>query len=134
MLFCGITGNPLKEEGKIVLLNKENGEILFERNELFDLIVKPVKYLNYIFFVTYDKKIKKLDLVTKKVTHLIDLGDLGRICDNQLYLQGSKIYFSNCDNNIYEYDIKKSKLIFVKKSKRRLLNVFEVNNVLYFDN
>lgn len=134
LLFCGLTGNPLKKEGKIVLINKENGEVLFEKNELFDLIVKPIKYLNSVLFVTYDQKVKKLNLETMLVEDLVQLNEVGGICDNQLYLQGNKLYFSNCDNKIYEYDLLNDKLLFLEKNGNKLLNVFEFNNVVHFEN
>ncbi len=134
LLFGGITGNPLEKEGKIVLFNKKSGKVVFERKELFDLVVKPVKYLSSVLFVTYDQKIKKFNLSTRQIEKLVELKDLGGICDNQLYLQGNKLYFSNCDNEIYEYDLLKDKLVFIKKTENKLVNVFEFDKVLHFEN
>jgi len=131
ILFCGLTGDPRKKEGSVMLFNTVDGKILFEKNELFDLIVKPIRYNNDIFFVTYDGKIKKLDLLSKKIITVVNLDSLQGICGNQLYIQDKTIYFSNCNNDIYHYNIETNRCSLFKKSESRLINVFRYDNKIH---
>lgn len=66
-IFCGVTGNPLKNEGLIVLLDKFSGIIKFKQRAKIDLITKPITFNNKIIYYSYDSKINEFDIRKLKI-------------------------------------------------------------------
>ena len=132
-VFCGLTGNINKSDGKILLIDKNTGKIIFEKNELFDLMTEPITYNSKIYYVTYDDKIKVFDLINKSVNTIVSLSEINNICDNQIFLLDGKLYFSNCNYDVYEYDINKKSIKMIKKeADNRLKYVFKAKESIKF--
>ncbi len=128
-IFCGMTGIPTENKGKIILVNKSDGKVVYENDELFDLIVKPILKGNKIYYVTYDEKIKVFDIENRTVKDLVNLSLINNICDNQIFLVNESLYFSNCDFDVYQYNIKDNNLkIFKKNNDYRIKNVFSLKD------
>jgi outer membrane protein assembly factor BamB len=131
-IFVGITGNPMKNEGKVVLLDKCSGKIIFEKNEPFDLITKPVLYKNKVIYYTYDFKLNEFDLDTKttKVIYQFKEDEFG--CGYQFFLKGDNIYFDDCKFNLNRFSLKTHKIKILGKSKSSLLGIYKNKNKIRF--
>ncbi len=131
-LFCGITGNPLKNEGLVVLLDKFSGVIKFKKNEKIDLITKPVIFKNKIIYYSYDSKINEFDIDKFKIKNLISFDDSDAICDGQIYLLDDNIYFTDCNFEINRFNFNKNKLDKIGKAPKSLTSVYNINNEVKF--
>jgi outer membrane protein assembly factor BamB len=131
-IFCGVTGNPLKNEGSVVLLDKFSGDVKFKKNEKIDLITKPVIFNNKIIYYSYDSKINEFDIDKFKFKNLISFASSDGICDGQIYLIDDNIYFINCSFELIKFNLKLNKLYKLGKASKNLKAVYKINDEVKF--
>lgn len=131
-VFCGITGDPLKKEGLIVLLDKFSGKLKFEQQEQFDLITKPIIFKNKIIYYSYNSKINEFNFENFKAKTLIELNNSGGICDGQFYLLENNIYFTDCNFEINKFDLNHNKLYKLGTASKSLTTIYKIDNKIEF--
>jgi hypothetical protein len=127
-VFCGITGNPVKKEGSIVLLDRLSGEVKFEKDEQFDLITKPIVFKNKVIYYSYNSKIIEFDVENFKSKKIVHFDDSNGICDGQIYLLDDNIYFIDCNFQIKKFDLNLNKLYKLGKAPKSLTTIYKINN------
>ena len=78
-LFLGINNFPDNEGSKIVMLDKETGDILYEECVLYDDHVESFAYEGKVYFYSYDEKINVFDSNTNELKELLDIGPKGML-------------------------------------------------------
>ncbi|MFD1602124.1 PQQ-binding-like beta-propeller repeat protein [Flavobacterium artemisiae] len=131
-IFSGITGNPMKNEGKILLLDKKTGTVLAEENQTFDLIANTIVYNNNILYYTYDGVLKEFDLEAQKSKTFYKFNKENKPCDSQFHLIGNDLYFEDCQFNIVRFNLKKKTLKKIEQKKKGLNAVYLYNNEVKF--
>ena len=130
-IFCGITGDPLKNEGEIYLLDSKNGKVLFSKKTPFDLIVHPIAYKNKIIYYTYDYKLNILDLDTLKTAVLCEFKQEQGV-RSQLFLIGDTVYFEDFSLAITRLNLKTGTKQKIGNSPRGLSDVYKIGNKIKF--
>ncbi|WP_193844431.1 PQQ-binding-like beta-propeller repeat protein [Flavobacterium hungaricum] len=131
-IFCGITGNPLKKEGKIVLLDKNNGSVLAEEDQAFDLITAPIVYQNKILYYTYTGALKEFDPEELKSKTLYQFNKENEICSTQLHLIQNDLYLEECELNIIKFNLQTKTIKKVTEKKKGLNAVYLSKNEVEF--
>lgn len=131
-VFCGITGNPIKKEGSIALVNRFSGEVKSEEKESFDLITKPISFKNKVIYYSYNSTINEFDIEAFKSRELIHLKDQEDICGGQLYLSGDAIYFTDCSFHVKKFNLNLNKLYTLGKAQKKLTSIYKINNKVKF--
>lgn len=124
LIFCGITGNPLENQGEIILF-ENNGRKIFEKKIQFDLISNVLQFDDKLIFYSYDNKIYEFDFSSKKITVIYDLKDKISICDIELFMIRDNIYFQDCNFKLYKLNYLTKSLCSVNTSKKeRVKTIF----------
>lgn len=131
-IFCGITGNPMKNEGKIIVLDKKTGTVLAEENQAFDLIANPIVYHKNILYYTYDGALKEFDFEELKSKTCYRFNKENKPCDSQFHLIGNDLYFEDCQFNIVRFNLKNKTLKKIEQKKKGLNAVYLYNNEVEF--
>lgn len=131
-VFCGITGDPTKKEGAVLVLDKNSGQLLFEKKDQFDLIVKPIIYKNKIIYYNYNSKLNEFNPENKTITVLHKFKKDELSCGTQLFLKDGYIYFNDCKFNLNRFDLRTNENKVLDKSKSYLLEVYKKDNKIEF--
>lgn len=131
-IFCGITGNPQKNEGKIVVLDKNNGSVLTEENQAFDLMTDPIIYQNKILYYTYNGELKEFDPKELKSKTLYKFNKENAICSTQLHLIQNDLYLEECQLNIIKFNLETKTIKKITEKKKGLNAVYLYNNEVKF--
>lgn len=133
ILFCGITGNPNKREGKVLLLDISSGNVIFEINKMFDLICNPFVYKNKIIYYTYDNKLNELNIDKFRSKAIYKFKRNNGLCGNNFFLIDDHVYFEDCQFNIQNFNLVSYKLEIKKRQFSKRLNlVYKNRNRIVF--
>jgi len=109
-------------------------------NEIFKVVSNTESCLesfiadNSFYYLKNDSLIECVNLTNFNIATIVDLGKVGGICGNELIINDGKLYFSNCKNDVYEYNMESDIFSFVKQLKNKLLAVYKFRGDLYFNN
>lgn len=131
-IFCGITGNPIENEGKIILLDKKTGTVLAEENQTFDLIANTIVYKNNILYYTYNGALKEFDLEERKSKTFYQFNKENRLCDSQLHLIQNDLYFEDCQFNVVRFNLLNKTSKKIEQKPKGLNEVYLSNNEVKF--
>lgn len=126
MIFVGMSG--IFEDGKVVVLNKHKGEILYEYKCKYQPNCLAKLYNDKIVFFTDDQKINVFNTINKKVDYSLQLLEGNMIASNQFYLVDNYLYFSTEKYNINQFDMKTNKLEILEVAKSGILDAFKYND------
>lgn len=131
-IFGGITGNSIKNEGKIFLLDKKTGNVIFEENKAFDLIVDPIIVGDKILYYTYDFKLNEFNLSNRNSKVIYNFNEKSSICGGQFFLLGNYIYVVDCNFMLRRLDLRTYKIINLRKVPKNINEVFYNNKSIEF--
>nr|WP_294931145.1 PQQ-binding-like beta-propeller repeat protein [uncultured Flavobacterium sp.] len=131
-IFCGTTGAS-NNQGRIFVLNKNTGSLIFEDNSnQLDIITNPILYENKIIYSTDDNRLMAFNSHTKKSELLYKFNTNDGLCGGQLHLIDHDIYFDACEDNILKFNLKSKTLNKVGKVRKGLNEIYVYNNQLKF--
>ena len=133
LIFCGTTGQPNNNQGRIFMLNKNTGRLVFEdTTNQFDITTIPILYKDKVIYSTYDGKLVIFDLKNTKSELLSDFSAINGLCGGQLHLINNYIYLDVCGNDIYGIDLKTKTFNRIGKVRKGLNEVYLYRNQVRF--
>ncbi len=129
-IFLGL--NKSYKGGKVLLIEKNKGEVIFETNIPFESRMHPVLNGEDILFYTYDKKIYSFNFHSKQITEVVALSEENDCSGNQLFLINNAIFFSDNSFYINELNLKTRKIKRILKVESSLLHAIRFGKNIYF--
>lgn len=132
-IFCGTTGASKDNQGRIFVLNKSTGSLVFEENSnQLDIMTNPILWEDKIIYSTDDNRLMAFNSNTGKSELLYKFNINDGLCGGQFHLIGHTIYFDACEDNIMKFNLKSKTLNKVGKVRKGLNEVYFYNNQLNF--
>ncbi len=132
-IFCGITGDPMKYEGKILLLDKNTGLVLAEENKDFDLITAPILFRNNIIYYTYDsEELNEFNIENRKSKLLYKFNSKDALCGSQLHFLNNYIYFDDCGSNVMRLNLRTKRVNKIEKARKGITEIYRYKNEVKF--
>lgn len=118
--------------GKLSILDKDNGELKLSENVDFDLIVDPIVYHGSIIFYNSKNQICQFFIDTKKtkVLHQFRIGN--GLCLSNIYLVGDELFFTDCEYSIGELNLISSEYVDKGTAPKILTDVYELDGEIVF--
>lgn len=128
-LFSGSNNNY--KGGRIVLIDRSNGELIFQKDIHFEERCHPILYKNKVIFATYDGRLNSLDLDNHTLETLYQSDKKSTPTDGQIYLAGDSLFYSDSNFQLNCLNLKTNQVEKISSLKRSLQGLFKGEDKIY---
>jgi outer membrane protein assembly factor BamB len=130
VLFWG--RNKFYKGGQIVLLDPQNGSVLYEEQAKFEENFNPIVYAHKVYYYSYDGKLNEFDVEKRKNKVIYVFNDENDVSGNQMYLLNGSLYYSAQDN-VYKLSLKDFTNTLVRSNNvKDIYGVYQRGNMVEF--
>lgn len=118
------------KNGKILMLNYENGNEIWSKSLNCDLLYEPCIINKNVILSTYDNKIFSLNIENGKTNWILNLNK--DQAETNIINYNKNIYFGTMNRNLYSVNIIKGKINFTQPFNYGIITPIVEKNRIYF--
>lgn len=129
VLFWG--RNKIYKGGEILLLDPQNGSVLYQEQAKFEENFNPIVYDHRVYYYSYDGKLNEFDIKTRKNKVVYVFKPENDVSGSQMYLLNGSLYYSAQDN-VYQLSLKDFSHKVVRSNVKDIYGVYQDKDKIEF--